>query len=391
MSVLADRDIALVEAVRRIAREVAAEHADEVDRAARFPRETVDALRDASALSALVPVEFGGAGASLSAVARCCLELGRQCAASGMVFAMHQIQVASIARHVEPGSWFAEYLGDVVSDQRLIASVTSEIGTGGDMGRSVAAVTPAPDGMSTFEKNAPTVSYGVYADDLLTTLRRAPDAEANDQVLALTRRAEHSIEITGTWDVLGMRGTCSAGGTVRATFDQHQVLSDPPFSQIAAETMVPVSHILWANVWLGIAEDAFDRSRAFVRAASRKGAGGPLPVGQRLSRVMTELGMLRAEVASALEDFNTADAAGRERLSTLSSALRFNNLKLAASEQASAICRAALEINGIAGYKNDTPFSIGRHLRDTLSAPLMIANERIHETNAGLLLIAKEI
>jgi acyl-CoA dehydrogenase len=106
---------------------------------------------------------------------------------------------------------------------------------------------------------------------------------------------------------------------------------------------------------------------------------------------MTELGMLRAEVASALEDFNTADAAGRERLSTLSSALRFNNLKLAASEQASAICRAALEINGIAGYKNDTPFSIGRHLRDTLSAPLMIANERIHETNAGLLLIAKEI
>ena len=29
-----------------------------------------------------------------------------------------------------------------------------------------------------FEKQAPTVSYGAHADDLLTTLRRSPDAEA---------------------------------------------------------------------------------------------------------------------------------------------------------------------------------------------------------------------
>ncbi len=392
MSVLTDGDVALIGAVREIAREVAAKHVDEVDAAGRFPHETVRALREASTLSAFVPAEYGGAGASLSAVARCCLELGRECGASGMIFAMHQIQVACIARHVSSGSWFEDYLGQLVAEQRLIASVTSEVGTGGDMGRSVAAVTPGAANQVTFEKNAPTVSYGVYADDLLTTLRRSPDAEANDQVIALTSGSEHSLEITGTWDVLGMRGTCSPGGVVRATFDAKQVLADPPFFQIAAETMVPVSHILWANVWLGIAEDAFERARAFVRAAAKRGGGGPLPVSHRLSHVMTELGMLRAEVASALDDFNQAsDGPGRERLSTMSAALRFNNLKLAASNHASEICRSALEVNGILGYKNDTPFSVGRHLRDTLSAPLMIANERIHQTNASLLLIAKEI
>ena len=43
------------------------------------------------------------------------------------------------------------------------------------------------------------------------------------------------------------------------------------------------------------------------------------------------------------------------------------------------------------GYKNDTPFSVGRHLRDTTSAALMVANERLHQTNAGLLLMAKEV
>ena len=43
------------------------------------------------------------------------------------------------------------------------------------------------------------------------------------------------------------------------------------------------------------------------------------------------------------------------------------------------------------GFKNDTPFSVGRNLRDAMSGALMIANERIHETNAGLLLIAKDV
>ena len=73
------------------------------------------------------------------------------------------------------------------------------------------------------------------------------------------------------------------------------------------------------------------------------------------------------------------------------SVLRFNNLKLAASEQAPRICAGRAGGVGIMGYKNDSPYSVGRHLRDTLSARLMVANERIHAIDAGLLLIAKEV
>jgi acyl-CoA dehydrogenase len=32
---------------------------------------------------------------------------------------------------------------------------------------------------------------------------------------------------------------------------------------------------------------------------------------------------------------------------------------------------------GLAGYRNDGEFSIGRHLRDILSSPIMISNDRI--------------
>jgi acyl-CoA dehydrogenase len=116
-----------------------------------------------------------------------------------------------------------------------------------------------------------------------------------------------------------------------------------------------------------------------------------LPAAIRLSELMSELSLLRAEVYSALREFTDASAGDRSRLSEMATILRFNNLKIAASEQAPRVCQGALGVCGIVGFKNDTPFSVGRHLRDTMSACLMVANERIHHTNASLLLIAKEV
>ena len=390
MSIAVDRDQAFLASIRRIADEVAAPNADDVDRNARFPAETVEALRADRALSALIPEEYDGGGVSFEAIAAACFELGRRCGASAMVFAMHQIQIAAIARHVDGASWFEAYLRDVALEQRLVASVTSEIGTGGDIARSIAAVQPGEPGFATFEKQAPTVSYGAYADDLLTTLRRAPDAEPGDQVVVLTHRDQHTLEQTGTWDPMGMSGTCSPGYVVRATFPIEQVLPTP-FSTVGTESMVPISHILWSHLWLGISTDAFDRARAFVRASAKSRPDQLPPTATRLSQLMSELSLLRAEVYTGLRDFTDASAGDREALSQMATILRFNNLKIAASEQAPRVCQGAMSVCGIVGYKNDTPFSVGRHLRDTMSACLMVANDRIHQTNASLLLIAKDV
>lgn len=382
-----DSDEAFLEDVRKIADEVAARHAVDVDLNARFPRESVDALKEMGALSAFLSPALGGRGVSFAALAEACFILGKKCGASAMVFAMHQIQVVTLARHASGQSFFDEYLGRLAAEKRLIASVTSEVGTGGDMGSSIAAVTPTKSGLS-FSKQAPTVSYGAYADDLLTTLRRTPEAHAGDQVIVLTRADQHVLEPQGSWDPFGMRGTCSPGYLVSARFGAEQVV-DQPFSQIAAQSMVPVSHILWSHLWLGIATDAFDRSRAFVRAAAKRAPGVTPPAATKLSNVMGELQLLRGEVKAGLADYveHFDDA---EWLMTMAAALRFNNLKIAASEQVSRICQGAMTVSGMAGFKNDTPFAVGRHIRDAMSACLMIANDRIHATNAGLLLIAKD-
>ena len=51
--------------------------------------------------------------------------------------------------------------------------------------------------------------------------------------------------------------------------------------------------------------------------------------------------------------------------------------KVEASELAVSIVMSALRACGLAGYRCDGEFSIERHLRDVLSAPLMINNDRI--------------
>lgn len=376
-----------MDAVHRIAEQVAAPAASSVDRDARFPREALQALRDERLLGALVPRELGGLGESLSSVARMTDVLGRACAATGMVFAMHQIKVACLVRHARAAPWFERYLEELAAEQRLIASVTSEVGVGGDLRSSIAAVR---DGM--LEKHATTVSYGEHADDLLLTARRDPDGPPGDQVLVLAKRGDFTLERTGPWNTLGMRGTCSPGFIVQTRALPEQIVP-APFAEIASQTMVPVSHLLWSSVWLGIATDALGRAHAFVRAQARKSPGSVPPGALRLAEAGMLLDTFRARVEGALAEYERLCASpdGHEQLAGIGYAIRQNALKISAAELVLDVVRRALAILGMAGYREDGDLAVGRHLRDACSAALMINNDRIYGANASLLLVQKEL
>jgi acyl-CoA dehydrogenase len=65
-------------------------------------------------------------------------------------------------------------------------------------------------------------------------------------------------------------------------------------------------------------------------------------------------------------------------------------LKAAASRLAPEIVSRALGVCGISGYRCDSPYSVGRHLRDAHGAALMIGNDRLLSANATMLLLHKE-
>jgi acyl-CoA dehydrogenase len=165
-----------------------------------------------------------------------------------------------------------------------------------------------------------------------------------------------------------------------------------PFAIIAAETMVPFSHILWAHAWLGLATDAFERAQSFVRGQARQNPGTTPPSALRLSELSVHMAQFRAIVESALREYGDIVHSGeRGVLSSIGYAVRINNLKIAASEAALEACQRALRVCGVPGYKNGGPFSISRSLRDAYSAALMIANDRLHSTNASLLLVSSGV
>ncbi len=166
-------------------------------------------------LGVLVPRKLGGEGATIGEVAAVCELLGRYCASTAMIYAMHQIEVACLVRHGLPAQFFRDYLAELAERQWLIASATSEIGVGGDLRRSVCAV--EREGIRIrIKKQAPVISYGEEADDILLTARRDVDAVPADQVLVLVRKTDSRLTRTGEWDTLGMRGTRSLGFNLEA-------------------------------------------------------------------------------------------------------------------------------------------------------------------------------
>jgi acyl-CoA dehydrogenase len=375
---------------RVLAQEVAAKHADDVDKQARFPAETIEALRKAKLLGVAAPVELGGAGAGMQELAAMCTALAHGCGSSGMVLAMHHIQVACIARHGLSSPYFQTYLRELVERQLLVGSITSEVGVWGDTRSSICACL-REGGRYKLDKDATTASYAEHADDLLVTARRNADAPQSDQVLVLVRKPDRTLTRTTTWDTLGMRGTCSPGFKMTSAGPEEQVLPGS-FADASAQTMVSYSHILWSAVWLGIASDAVSRAAAWVRAEARKTPGVVPPKAIHLARLSADVQLLRNSVHGQAAEFDDimSRPTGMDELLTVSWALKMNNIKVSSSEMAPRIVHDALQTIGIAAYKNDSKLSVGRQYRDSLSAALMISNDRIFGKTASLLLVHKD-
>ena len=165
-----------------------------------------------------------------------------------------------------------------------------------------------------------------------------------------------------------------------------------PFATIAAETMVPFSHILWAHVWLGLAADAFDRAQNFVRGQARQNPGTLPPSALRLSELSAHMAQFRAIVQAALEEYaRSCTGASGHPFHGIGYAVRINNLKIAASEAAVEACQRALRVCGVLGTGTEAHSPSAARCGTPTPRALMIANDRLYATNASLLLVHREV
>jgi acyl-CoA dehydrogenase len=375
---------------RRVGEQVAAEWADRVDAEARFPAETVAALRASGLLGALVPPDWGGPGASMREMVEAVVILAEHCGSSGLVLAMHQIQVASVVRHGS-ASACELVLPGVLAGRLLLANANSEVGLGGNRRSSICALEPSPGGFH-LEKHASTVSYGEDADGVLATARRTPESPPDDQVLAVCLPPDVRVEPRGEWDTLGLRGTCSRPCRLTAEIPRELVI--PDYADVFARTALPLSSVLLSAVWVGIAEAAARRAHATVRAQARAGrgavsTGAPPPGALRLA----ELGVVLHQMREVLSGGTAAYERAKDtpEVQTLRFSGRMDNLKLSTSTLVIDVVQRAMAICGLPGYQNHSDSSIARLMRDAAAAPLMVNNDRALLATAQALLVRKDL
>src|SRR6204780_2962162 len=358
----------------RAAADVARANASAVDAEARFPTEAFAELRKQRLLGIQVPQALEGEGATIAEIADVCYILGQSCSSTALIYAMHQIKMACIVRHYKNHGALERILRRISTEQLLMASSTTEGQAGGNVRSSEAAVEHHGDHV-TLERKATVISYAVEADGVVTTARRAADAAGSDQVLLVLLKADYTLERLQVWDTLGMRGTHSEGFTLRARAAAEQIMPEP-YDRIHAQTMVPFAHLLWGSVWAGIAAAATGKAQAFTRNAVR-GSNGQMPPGAaHFTQAVSSLRTLRGVLAANLRSYE-AIMSDEKAISSLEFQAQITLTKVQASELAVTTVLSSLRACGLSGYRNDTEFTIGRLLRDVLSAPLMINNDRI--------------
>ncbi len=358
----------------RAAGDVARMNAAAVDAEARFPGEAFAEIRKQRFLGIQVPQTLGGEGASIGEIADVCYVLGQACSSTALIYAMHQIKMACIVRHAKSSVVIERILSRIAAEQLLMASSTTEGQSGGNVRSSEAAIEHDGDQV-TLERKATVISYAVEADGVVTTARRAADAAGSDQVLLVLLKPDYTLERLQVWDTLGMRGTHSEGFTLRARAAAEQVIPEP-YERIHAQTMVPFAHLLWGSVWAGIAAAAAGKAQAFIRHAVRSSNGQMPPGAAHFTQAVSTLRTLRGVLAANLRSYEPI-MSDEKAISSLEFQASITLTKVQVSELAVTTVLSSLRACGLAGYRNDTEFTIGRLLRDVLSAPIMINNDRI--------------
>ena len=308
-SILAAADNLSVEAALRPrvekAAAIAAAHAAAVDRESRFPQEAITAVRAERLLGIAVPQELGGEGASISDIADVCYALGRACASTAMIYAMHQMKVACIVRHGRSSAWHQGLLRRLCAEQLLLASSTTE-----GQSRRRCPLQRGADRASRRAHHARAQRDGHF-------LRRGtPTASSRRRGAPRTRRAPtrflscFSRPITrSSRSRAGTRSACAAPAAPASGSRRRRERADPAgrYEKIHAQTMMPVAHLLWSSAWAGIAAGG-RRARARFRAQGARSA--PAARCRRraahLTRANASLRSLRSLIATALQPFRGA-------------------------------------------------------------------------------------
>jgi alkylation response protein AidB-like acyl-CoA dehydrogenase len=308
----------------------AAEH-DENDA---FVGANYGVLREHRVFSALVPVEFGGGGATHREVCAFLRELAHYCPSTALALSMHQHLVAAALfnhRHGRPGQKLLEAVGA----RELVLVSTGANDWLGSSGEAVRV-----EGGYRVTASKPFAS-GSPAGDMLVTSAPFEDPTEGWQVLHFpVPISADGISVREDWRAMGMRGTGSGTVVLKDVFVAEGAVSlrRPRARYHAAyNTIIGCAMPLIMSVYVGAAETAAERALALARKR------GTMPL--LLGELDNHLTLARLAIDSMVALADNLDFAPSNELS---SAMLVR--KTLASNAVIATTAKALEVAGGSGY-----------------------------------------
>lgn len=355
-----------------------ASRAEEFDRESRFVAENFELLRGQRAMSCMIPIEFGGGGATHRELCDLVREMAHACPSTALAFSMHAHLVAATVWRVRQGKSGDTLLRRIAAEQIVLLS------TGGsDWVDSNGTMTRVDGGYRVSARKV--FGSGAPVADLAVTSARYLHPAKGWQVLhfPLSMRAE-GVRVENDWNALGMRGTGS-----------HTVVFEDVFVAEDSVTLARPAGV-WAPVWSMIVVVAFpvfmapyvgvaERSRDLaIEAVRRKGGGEPAPeaialVGE-LENALATARMAWRDMVERANDYDFAVDA-RNASATLSS-------KTLLARACVDTVRKAMEVAGGRAYRRDAEFE--RLLRDVLAITYHPLSEKRQEQFAGRVALGLE-
>lgn len=348
----------LLATAQRLGRDKFLPRAAGYDREGRFPTENYADLRAAGFLGLVIPERYGGLGVDYANYMEISAELGRWCGATALTFNMHcatmlwSSQMADdLEMTPEQRAAHEERRGGiyrrVIEDGAIFAQPFSEPNSAAAAGKAPFGTTARKveggwrvNGRKHFASLAGAADYyGV----LCTEAKDTGEADVRDTIYLAVDGGAEGFEISGDWDVLGMRATSSNNLELTDVFvpDDQQLMPRGKYYQAALNW--PHMFMSLCPTYMGIAQAAFDFTCQYLRGEID---GGP-PAGSARHSPAKQMAVaemrIKLEQARAMFQRAVGEAGAKP---AKDARLRAYVAQYTVMEYANDICRLALRTCG---------------------------------------------
>ena len=355
-----------------------APRAEEYDRLAKFPQESLDALRDAGLLGLRVSKEHGGLGADFLTTCLVVEEIAKKCPSTAMCYKMHLESVEALSRI--PTALQVEKFVKPLAQKKIFAAAPGgeSRGQSGTDWRPVSAPeTPLKIVDGGFVLNNLRKSYVTsagHADLYLMFCRVEGGRTEGPPDLLIIEADKIEWQTVGEWDGLGMRGNSSTPMIFNGVVPQENLLGlelEGEKEPVMQKYMSPVLILTYGAAYLGIASGAFELAciegdKRFVSGSRRFDN----PINKR------RISEMSAQIESARAFLHTAASMADE--GRAESLLPYIQAKVICSEVAVRVTQDLMTIFGGTAYARQLPFE--RYFRDARAGLIMgMANDQAYE------------